>query len=122
MPNLTLASFGSTVRKYRDNKTLREAAREIGVGPATLMRVEAGRVPDVDTFAKICRWLKVDPGAVLGFMPNERASTTPADTTTLVSAHLRADQVPNLETAQALARMIMVAVRRQKPTETNADV
>jgi transcriptional regulator with XRE-family HTH domain len=121
VPNLTLASFGSNVRKFRNNKTLREASREIGIGPATLMRVEAGRVPDVDTFAKICRWLKVDPGAVLGFIPTKPVATL-ADTTTLVSAHLRADQVPNLETAQALARMIMVAVRRQKPIETNADV
>ncbi len=120
MANLTLASLGSTVRKHRDNKTLRESAREIGVGPATLMRVESGRVPDVDTFAKICRWLKVDPGTVLGFVPAARQSV-PNDTATLVSAHLRADQVPNLQTAQALARMIMIAVSRQKPIETNGD-
>jgi len=41
VPNAKLANLGSDVRNGRSNKTLREAAREIGVSPATLMRVES---------------------------------------------------------------------------------
>lgn len=37
--------------------TLREVGREIGVGAATLMRLEQGRVPDGETLAKILAWL-----------------------------------------------------------------
>lgn len=121
MPNLTLATLGNQVKKHRGNKTLRDAAKEIGIGPATLMRVEAGRVPDLDTFGKMCKWLKVDPGAYLGFSPPAAATPAAATGVMTISAHLRADAAPNLGTAQALAKMIMLAVARQKPTTTNGD-
>lgn len=120
MPSPTLATLGTQVKKYRGNKTLRDAAKEIGIGPATLMRVEAGRVPDLDTFGKICRWLNVDPGSYLGFSPTPAASSAPSDVMT-ISAHLRADAAPNPNTAQALAKMIVLAVSRQKSTITNGD-
>jgi len=45
---------------------LAAAVKEIGIGPATLMRVESGRIPDVETFGKICKWLKKDPAEFLG--------------------------------------------------------
>jgi hypothetical protein len=86
------------------------------------MRVESGRVPDIDTFAKICRWLGVDPGVFLGFTPQPDAASGPSDGIILGSAHFKADQNPNPDTAQALARMILHAVRRQRPAETNVDV
>jgi transcriptional regulator with XRE-family HTH domain len=61
MPRRTLGSLGAMVREKRGTRKLRDVAAEIGIGPATLMRVEAGRIPDVGTFGKICRWLGVDP-------------------------------------------------------------
>src|SRR4051812_34704947 len=67
LPTQTLATLGARVKKRRGDKTLRETAKEIGISPATLMRVEAGRIPDVETFGKICRWLGDDPGSYLGF-------------------------------------------------------
>ena len=54
MAQARLGSLGNDVRKHRENKTLRDAARTIGISPATLMRVEAGRVPDVETYGKLC--------------------------------------------------------------------
>ncbi len=118
MPNPTLATFGAEVKKKRGNKTLRVAAKEIKISAATLMRVEAGRIPDVGTFGKICRWLGVDPGTYLGF-PATSAQEPPTILT--VSAHLKAESTPQLPTVQALAVMIMKAVGRQKPTVTNGD-
>ena len=61
-----LSALGLMVRERRGDRTLRQAAVDVGIGPATLLRVESGRVPDVDTFGKLCRWLKVDPGVFLG--------------------------------------------------------
>ncbi len=118
MPNPTLATLGAEVKKKRGNKTLRVAAKEIKISAATLMRVEAGRTPDVGTFGKICHWLGVDPGSYLGF-PTSSPQTGPTILT--VSAHLKADSTPKLPTVQALAVMIMKAVGRQKPTVTNGD-
>jgi len=120
MPNPTLATLGNQVKKQRGNKTLRDAAKEIGIGAATLMRVEAGRVPDLDTFGKICKWLNVDPGSYLGF-PTKVAQLADSSGLMTISAHLRADATPNPSTAQALAKMIMLAVARQKSSITNGE-
>lgn len=132
MPHAKLANLGNEVRKHRANKTLREAAREIGVSPATLMRVESGRVPDVETFGKLCGWLRVDPGSYLGVKAQAantsigepmaaQSATQPSHV--MVSAHFKAERTPNPDTVKALANMIMFAVtsQRQKATITDGD-
>jgi transcriptional regulator with XRE-family HTH domain len=124
--------LGNEVRKYRRNKSLREAAREIGISPATLMRVESGRVPDVETFGKLCNWLQVDPRSYLGIKTTTteqpagatdeaRADAKPSHL--VVSAHFKAERTPNPETVKALANMIMFAAtsHRQKATVTDGD-
>jgi transcriptional regulator with XRE-family HTH domain len=123
MPKPKLANLGSEVRKHRGNRTLRDSAKDIGISPATLLRVEAGRVPDVETFGKICNWLGVEASAYLGYPSGSRTLTAaePSPEVLTVSAHLRADATLNLPTAEALATMIMLAVSRQKPTETDGD-
>ena len=128
MAQARLGSLGNDVRKHRENKTLRDAARTIGISPATLMRVEAGRVPDVETYGKLCNWLGVDPGSYLGIKPTPTSATTTttessAPTHVVVSAHFKADRLPDPETVKALANMIMFAVnsQRQKSTLTDAD-
>jgi transcriptional regulator with XRE-family HTH domain len=122
-----LASLGSEVRKHRGDKTLREAARTIGISPATLMRVESGRVPDVETFGKLCNWLGVDPKVYLGIKldpsddPVRKENAPPKHV--VMSAHFKADRTPTQETVKALATMIMFAVqaRRQRSTITDGD-
>lgn len=117
MPRKTLASLGVLVAAKRGERKLREVAKEIGIGPATLMRVENGRVPDVETFGKICCWLNEDPGEFLGFdRKASKTSTNDAGSPIVISAHLRADQTPAPETAQALATMILLAAKRQPKT------
>jgi transcriptional regulator with XRE-family HTH domain len=117
MPRKPLESLGSAVRARRHQRKLREVAREIGIGTATLMRVEGGRIPDVETFGKICRWLRVDPGTFLGFEPNREpvpaTIATPPDVLS-ISAHLRADQTPTAATVHALAQMLLLAARTQQ--------
>lgn len=124
MAQAKLGTLGNDVRKHRENKTLRDAARTIGISPATLMRVEAGRVPDVETYGKLCTWLGADPGSYLGFKPLSDAPDVQAPPShVVVSAHFKADRLPDPETVKALANMIMYAVnsQRQKSTITDAD-
>lgn len=127
MPRRTLGSLGTLVREQRGSRKLREVAREIGIGAATLMRVENGRIPDVSTFGKLCNWLGLDPGSFLGFEESSTKSVAREQERSeqVVAAHLRIDRLPQLETAQALARMILLAARTQPVVEEvpgNVDV
>jgi len=120
MPRKTLASLGALVKAKRGTRKLREVAREIGIGAATVMRVENGRIPDVTTFAKICRWLEVDPGTLLGFDRKRAApklNEAESSLALVISAHFKADQTPKLETVQALAKMILFAAKKQPRVE-----
>ena len=104
-----LESLGAMVRERRGRQTLRAAAAGIGIGAATLLRVESGRVPDVDTFGRLCRWLEVDPGLFLG-VPSRAVGSGPEVASAItISAHYRADQSPKPETARALASMLLRA-------------
>jgi hypothetical protein len=80
------------------------------------MRVESGRIPDVETFGKICSWLKTDPAVFLGIArPSEAGEDPEAERSPVltVSVHFRADQTPKPETVQALAQMVLYAMKSQ---------
>lgn len=116
MPKSSLATFGRDVKNLRGNKTLRVAAKEAGVSAATLMRVESGRVPDVETFAKLCKWMGKDPKAYLGI---EGATSTQASLpkTESIGVHMKVDHQPQEATVRALAQMILHAVNRQRSSD-----
>ena len=64
--DINIAGLAEKLRQRRAGSGIREAAREIGVSPATLSRVENGKIPDLDTFGKVCQWLGEDPAIYLG--------------------------------------------------------
>ena len=109
MTRRTIESLGTLVKARRGDRKLRETAKAIGISPATLMRVENGRTPDVGTFGKICSWLGVDPKEFLGGVQSQNSSSSLLS----VSAHFRADKNPKPETASALAQMILLGARMQ---------
>ena len=80
-------------------------ASEIGTSAPTLSRIESGKMPDLQTFGKLCRWLGVDPGALLDVTPQPTA-TTP---THIAAAHLKAHREIDPSTASALANAILKA-------------
>lgn len=90
------------IRQRRAGKGVREAAREAQVSPATLSRVENGRIPDLETFEKICKWLGDDPAA---YLPSSDSKKT------RVQVHFRKESAVNPEAATALSEMIMRAHR-----------
>lgn len=116
MAKVTLAQVGDRLRNERGQRGLREVAREIEVSPATLSRVERGYLPDLGTFAKICRWLKLDPADVLGVerSPSSKSQVAPL----VVTAHFRAGQTTSPELAKALAELILAAERMMASEST----
>ena len=111
MAKVTLAQLGEILRRERGDRGLREVAHEIGVSPATLSRVERGNVPDLGTFAKICRWLKLNPAEVLGVQSSASDAARPSVAPVVATAHYRADQTTSPELATALADLILAAQR-----------
>ena len=109
MPKVTLQNLGTIVREKRGSRGLREVAREIGTSPATLSRVEGGKMPDITTFGKLCGWLELDPGQILGVKSSGPALAQDLPGTAV--AHLRAQREIAPDTARALANVIMKAQR-----------
>ena len=102
-PKPSLDTLGELIRRKRGETGVRAAAREIGISPATLSRVENGHLPDLQNFRLICQWLDIDPNRILGFRsPNE-----PRDEEIRASVHFRKAQTTSPETAAALAKMIL---------------
>lgn len=116
MPKSSLATFGRDVKNFRGNKTLRIAAKEAEVSAATLMRVESGRVPDVETFAKLCKWMGKDPKAYLGMEVAPVSPSTPPKLES-IGVHMKVDRQPQEATVNALAKMILHAVNRQRSSD-----
>lgn len=106
---IDLRKLAAMIEKKRDGRPYRTVAAEIGnVSSPTLSRIEKGRLPDLDTFIRICRWLEVSPeelqensGKVV-----EKGKLSTRDT---VCAFLRADKNLPPDTAKALTKMIDLA-------------
>lgn len=101
---LPIEELGRLIAKKRGGQGIRAAAAEADVSSATLSRVENGNVPDLATFAKICRWLEVDPATFLGVEVAQK-TTQPA------IVHFRKKKAVSVDTAQSLAELILAAQR-----------
>jgi len=119
MPRLTLATLGVRVKEKRGARKLREVAKDIGISAATLLRVENGRMPDLGTFGKVCKWLDVDPRPLLGL--ESKLEVHEEAPVYQVSAHLKVDQTPDPKTVNALAKMILHAAKMRRSTQELPD-
>lgn len=93
------------LKDKRAGKGLRKVAEEIGgVSAPTLSRIEQGKLPDVDTFIKICNWLETPTDT---FIKEYREfSSSKKD---IVVAHLRAERELPTDTINMLIKMIDLA-------------
>ncbi len=102
-----MEELGLRVKQKRGAMGIREAAKQADVSPATLSRVEAGKQPDLNTFAKICKWLDVDPNTMLGVKKVSPSKNLEfSDATGQVFAHFRAKKTMNPDTTAHLAKLI----------------
>lgn len=54
---MDIGDLGNLLARRRGNMGVRAAAKEIGISPTTLSRIENGHVPDIGTLDKVCAWL-----------------------------------------------------------------
>ena len=105
---LDTAKLAKMIKSKRGSKGLRTIAEEIGnVSASTLSRIEQGKLPDVDTFLKICYWLNVSPEM---FHKKSKVIVSDRDK---IEAHLRADKNLDEETANAVIHMIDLAYNKK---------
>ena len=106
MGKLNFQIVGTKLLERRGDRGVREVAKEIGISPATLSRVERGHLPDLETFSKVCQWLELDPNEVLGLAPQLHSGSQVQAT-----VHFRKDKTLNPDTAKALGTLILAAQR-----------
>jgi transcriptional regulator with XRE-family HTH domain len=106
---LPIEELGKLVARKRGGRGIRATAAEIEVSPATLSRVENGHLPDLATFAKICRWLGVDPARFLGVNTQDTAVAPKR-----AVAHFRKKSTVSPETATSLGALILAAQRARQ--------
>src|SRR5262249_47121430 len=86
------------------NSNLREAAKEAGVSPATLSRIQRGHTPDIDALLALIRWLRIPIEEVLADPP-DRGAFWGGSTPEKVAVHLAADPALSPQSAELLARV-----------------
>lgn len=124
-PTIDTERFAALVRERRQGKPLRDLAEDIGdVSPSTLSRVESGKLPDLDTYFKLCRWMGVDPRYFTeGY--NETQEEPAVSTPDRIAIHLRADRVLSEEAKRAILTMVRLAyaaeLRGDLPNDNDED-
>jgi transcriptional regulator with XRE-family HTH domain len=115
---VTILQLGKLVMERRGSEGLREFAKKLGVSPATLSRVENGKLPDLETFSKICDKLDLDPAEILqvGKKPAAHSKSTAASPMA-VNVHFKADPHQDPEAAQDLAKLILAAQKHAAEME-----
>ena len=54
---MKINDLGKLLERERGSMGIRAAAKEIGISPTTLSKVEKGHIPDQITLKKICDWI-----------------------------------------------------------------
>ena len=96
--------LGHMLQRKRGSMGIRAAAGEIGISPATLSRIENGRVPDIDTLRKVCAWVGVDAAAYLGSAADSHGTSALG-----VQVVFKKDRAVTPRTSQALGKLIVAA-------------
>jgi len=108
---LSIEEFGRLMAEKRGARGVRAAAAEAEVSPATYSRVENGNMPDLATFAKLCKWLDRDPREFLGMETEEPVSARSA------VVHFKKKKTVKPDTATALGEMILAAPKALRARE-----
>lgn len=114
MPKLLdTALLATMIKRKRGTLGLRAAADEIGgISAPTLSRVEQEKIPDVDTFVRICKWLEVSTDTFVRNAPGPVGSAE--GTEKQLIQHLRADRELSQDTVDTLLRVIQLAFEKER--------
>lgn len=106
---MNILRFSKLLSEKRAEKGVREFARELGISPATLSRIERGKLPDLETFEKICSVLRIDPAEILDVESVKPKAAASKPQFAEPAVHFRADAHYTTEAAQDLAALILAA-------------
>lgn len=99
--------LASMIKSKRGKKGLRDTAEELGtVSAATLSRVEQGKLPDVETFIKICKWLGVSTDT---FIVGEKTKISELSDKEKIVYQLRASRELDQDTIDTMVSMVNIA-------------
>lgn len=99
--------LSSMVKTKRGKKGLRDTATEIGdISAATLSRIEQGKLPDVETFILICKWLDVSTDI---FITGDKSRASKVSEKDLLVYQLRASRELDKDTIDMMVKMIDMA-------------
>jgi transcriptional regulator with XRE-family HTH domain len=101
--DIAIQELALQMRAKRGSRGVRAAAGDIEISSATYSRIENGHMPDLATFAKICRWLGRDPNDFLGVETDGRRVQEDEP----VQVHLRKRKTVPVETAESLGALIL---------------
>src|SRR6185437_924169 len=97
---LKIDDLGRLLAAKRGSRGVRAAALEAEVSTATFSRVENGHMPDLVTFAKLCKWLQKDPAEFLGMESSDKEMDRP-----IAVVHFKKKRTVSMETAKALGEL-----------------
>ena len=106
------ARLAAAVRDKRGKTGVRKTADEIGdVSSSTLSRIEQGRLPDIDTYMRLCRWMDVTPTyfALDSVAGVEDKPGPPVPLPQQFLHHLKADRTLPDDTRRAIVTLIEMA-------------
>jgi transcriptional regulator with XRE-family HTH domain len=109
---LNIVKFSALVAKSRGDCGIREFSKRVGVSPATLSRIERGNLPDLETFTKLCAYMKVDPSEILEIKfvePTGHRPRTISKDAQVPGVHFRAKAQMSPGAAKAVAELILAA-------------
>jgi len=109
---LDIAEFGRLLAAKRGGRGVRAVALEAEVSSSTYSRVENGHMPDLETFAKLCRWLDRNPAEFLGVEVGNQSQGVSS-----TRAHFKKKRVVRKETAEGLGELILAAQRAIRARE-----
>jgi transcriptional regulator with XRE-family HTH domain len=101
---LKINDLAKMISAKRGTRGVRAAAIEADVSPATLSRVENGHMPDLATFAKLCKWIERDPREFLGMDVSNSQGQSPT-----AVVHFKKKKTVTMDTANALGSLILAA-------------
>jgi transcriptional regulator with XRE-family HTH domain len=106
---VNILRFSKLLIEKRGERGVRDFARELGISPATLSRIERGKLPDLETFGKLCSILKIDPAEMLEIEGLEGKGVPHKPPAGITAVHFKADAHYSLQAAQDLAALILAA-------------
>src|SRR5438067_12861558 len=109
---MSILKLGKLLMERRGEEGIREFAKKLGISPATLSRIENGKLPDLETFSKLCAKLELDPAELLQL--GKKSSAKHATPTAGVTAYVHMKTEIGRASCREREKITVEAVSRKK--------